>query len=236
MKTSNTLSDKPCPRGKKTCPIYEDVNRLQRENRELREKARTDHLTGLYNVRHLHDALDRELERTKRTGQPTALIILDLDYFKSVNDRHGHVVGDQALKHVADIIQQSIRKLDISCRYGGEEFAIILPSTSHRPAIQVAERIRENVERSVLALGNDELRFTVSIGLESYGPDYTGTVTQFVERADKLLYEAKIAGRNRVVYAKARGDAGQVSVEEKAALFDSTSTGETDTKSNSKPE
>lgn len=212
---------KPCPRGKNGCPIYDEVARLQQENQELKEKVRTDHLTGMYNVRHLQDALDQEIERTKRTGQPTALVILDLDHFKSVNDSHGHVVGDQALKHVAGIIQESIRRLDIPCRYGGEEFAIILPSTSHRPATLVAERIRENVEKSRLDLGDTVLNFTVSVGLDSYTNQSGENAWEFIERADKLLYEAKMAGRNRVVHSTASSDSrGQVSIEERAALFD----------------
>ncbi len=216
---SKSASDKPCPRGKKTCPIYDDVARLRRENEELKETIRTDHLTGLYNVRHLHDALEQEMERTKRTLHPTALIILDLDHFKSVNDTHGHVVGDQALKHIADIIRSTTRKLDIPCRHGGEEFAIVLPSTPHLPAIQVARRIRENVEQSSLALEGEELFFTVSIGLDTYSTRSRETVQEFIDRTDKLLYEAKASGRNRVVYAGPSDDPGKVGIEEKAALF-----------------
>lgn len=218
--TNRRALEKPCPRGKKECPIYDDVARLRRENHELREKVRTDHLTGLYNVRHLHDALDQEIERTKRTRHPTTLIILDLDHFKSVNDTYGHVVGDQALKHIAVIIQDSIRRLDISCRYGGEEFAVILPSTSHLLAVQVAERIRQNVEHSSLTVNGSELRFTVSIGLGTYTHDAGKTAREFIERTDKLLYEAKISGRNRVVFTDTESGSGSVSVEEKAALFD----------------
>lgn len=218
--TSRSAPEKPCPRGKKECPIYDDVARLRRENHELREKVRTDHLTGLYNVRHLHDALDQEIERSKRTRYPTTLIILDLDHFKTVNDTYGHVVGDQALKHIAAIIQDSIRRLDISCRYGGEEFAVILPSTSHLPAIQVAERIRKNVESSSLTVNGSELRFTVSIGLDTYTHDAGETAREFIERTDKLLYEAKVSGRNRVVFTGTEGGSGSVSIEEKAALFE----------------
>lgn len=218
--TSRSAPEKPCPRGKKVCPIYDEVARLRRENLELKEKVRTDHLTGLYNVRHLHDALDQEIERTKRTQHPTTLIILDLDHFKAVNDTYGHVVGDQALKHVADIIQDSIRRLDISCRYGGEEFAVILPSTSHLPALQVAERIRENIEQSSLGVTDSELRFTVSIGLDTYTHNSRETARGFIERTDKLLYEAKLSGRNRVVFTSTDDGSGSVSVEERAALFD----------------
>lgn len=230
---SRSAPEKPCPRGKKECPIYDDVARLRRENQELTEKVRTDHLTGLYNVRHLHDALDQEIERTKRTRHPTALIILDLDHFKPVNDTYGHVVGDQALKHIAVIIQNSIRRLDISCRYGGEEFAVVLPSTSHLPAIQVAERIRENVEQTSFAVADSELNLTVSIGLDTYTHKSGDTVREFIERADKLLYEAKISGRNRVAFATTE-DPGSVSVEEKNALFEITEAEGAPTRKNKK--
>ena len=123
-----------CPAGLKVCPVLpefqhlqEECRRLQEECRRLRKLSQTDTLTGLYNRRYLLMALDQEMERTRRTGLPTSVIMLDLDHFKCLNDTYGHQFGDAVLVRMAVFLKDSVRKLDIPCRYGGEEFAVILP-------------------------------------------------------------------------------------------------------------
>ena len=221
MKKDVNNSHKVCPRGKKNCPIFDEIIDLQNQIAELTKTSRTDHLTGLYNVKYFYAALDQELERTERTRQPTTLIMLDIDHFKSVNDTHGHVVGDQALKHISETIKKSVRKLDIPCRYGGEEFVIILLSMFGLVAIQVAERIRTNIESSLFKFNERELNLTASLGLDSFTVLSEDTIEEFIERTDKLLLVAKQKGRNRLVHAKTEIQPSvQVSAEEKSALFD----------------
>ena len=227
MKKDVKKSQNLCPRGKKNCPIYDDIIQLHKQISELTETTRTDHLTGLYNVKYFYSALDQELERTERTRHPTSLIMLDIDHFKSVNDTYGHVVGDQALKHISDIIQKSVRKLDIPCRYGGEEFAIILPSTFGLAAIQVAERIRSNIENIPFDFSGGKLNLTASLGLDSFTVLSEDKLESFIERTDKLLLTAKQNGRNRLVHSKSEvTPTVQVSSEEKSALFNSNTDSE----------
>lgn len=166
----------------------------------LREQVITDPLTGLFNVRHFRSVLEIEIERTLRTGIPTALMMIDLDYFKQVNDRWGHEVGNQVLKLTAKLIGQATRQLDIQCRYGGEEFVVILPSTNLLLASQVAERLRELIAASELKVGDDVLRVTASIGISVRLANHTGSGDLLVKEADKCLYQAKENGRNQVCH------------------------------------
>ena len=164
------------------------------------------------------------MERTQRTHQPTTLILLDGDHFKSVNDNHGHVVGDKVLAHLGRIIQDTVRKIDIPCRYGGEEFAVVLPSTPLAMGIQVAERIRTQIETSPLYLADGEpLYITVSLGVDTHYFHMSPRAEDFIRLADKLLYLAKENGRNQVCHGDT-GMAGRTTVtsEEKDALFSST--------------
>ena len=208
----NTPNRTPtCPVGESSCPVID-------ENIELNDALRTDTLTGLYNYRHFSEALETEMERTHRTRTTTSLLILDIDFFKKVNDTYGHEVGNQALRHIANILRSQVRKIDIPCRYGGEEFTVILPATPLKPALDVAERIRAAIEASPLPLEDGELALTTSIGVESYRPEMQLSLDEFVHLADNYLYQAKQDGRNRVGGPTVKA-ATEVTADEKAALF-----------------
>jgi diguanylate cyclase (GGDEF)-like protein len=203
------------------CPYYDEVNTLKQDIERLNTLVRTDHLTGLYNKQHLMLSLENEMERTRRSSQPTTIMLIDADHFKSVNDLYGHIVGDKVLKNLSSLIQESIRKIDIPCRFGGEEFCIILPSTSSAIGLQVAERLRKMVElHSTILENKEELKITVSIGLATYQYNDELTIEEFLQKGDEQLYLAKNGGRNRTSIPKTdKENQSTVSAEEKSALF-----------------
>lgn len=174
--------------------------RVEQHRRELQGVASHDGLTGLLNRRAFTEELTTELERSHRYGHLTALLLLDIDHFKRVNDTHGHPAGDAVLRAVAEQVTSAVRAIDRVGRWGGEEMAVLLPETDEGPACRVAERIGALVaERSVVVDGA-VIRVTASLGVavsSSEGPD------ELVRRADQALYHAKEAGRNRVVVAGA---------------------------------
>lgn len=200
-----------CPVGESDCPYLGEVA-------ELRQQVVTDPLTGLFNVRHFRASLDHELERTRRTGMVTALMMIDLDHFKRINDEHGHENGNRVLQAVADLLIQQTRRLDICCRYGGEEFAVILPSTELMLAKQVAERFREALEGLVINLSEGQIQVTASIGIATADSRDDIHGDYLVAYADACLYESKGQGRNRVTVRAPKVSASQVSVDEKDAL------------------
>jgi len=181
------------------------IREADRKNRELREAketverlARTDALTGLANRRTLHEALQREIARAERLSESLSVIIADLDHFKSINDRYGHINGDSVLMNAAAVFASQSRAYDLAARYGGEEFILLLPGTSTKEAVVIAERIRKGVEG--LQVPECPARLTLSLGVASWR---TGEAPeQFVSRADVALYSAKGAGRNRVEVAE----------------------------------
>ena len=202
-----------CPAGDDNCPNLTKVERLQEEVKKLSAMVRTDALTGLFNFRYFYQALGLEMERTRRSGQSDCLIMCDLDHFKNINDIHGHEVGNLVLSHVADLVRKTIRRLDIPCRYGGEEFAIILPDTSLRQGVQFADRMRLIIENSPVEIGDMMLGIKASFGVDIYKRSDHFTEREFVERADAFLFQAKSEGRNRVCHAPyAKED--EVSVDE----------------------
>ncbi len=209
----------PCPVGESTCEWLEELARLRDEVAELREQARIDPLTGLHNYRHFTHSLEVELERSYRTNRPTGLIMLDLDHFKAINDRHGHEVGNSVLRHAAKLIGRGVRRLDIICRYGGEEFAVILPSTGLGESLAVARRLRSLIETHPLRQGEAEITVTASLGVDVSRPGLDLEIAALVERADRLLYEAKVAGRNRVCHADDVEPERGVSPEERGELL-----------------
>ena len=208
-----------CPLGKDDCPFVAELIELRRQVSELSSLVRTDPLTGIANFRYFQQALERELERSQRSGQAISLVMLDIDFFKQVNDQWGHEVGNQALAHLARLLQKCVRRLDIPCRYGGEEFAVILPSTDLVASIQVAERIRRRVEKSSLDISGQSIRMTVSLGVATYTAERRISGEELVQEADQFLYQAKATGRNRVCHPEPR-KVEIVSSEERKALAD----------------
>jgi diguanylate cyclase (GGDEF)-like protein len=177
------------------------------ENSDLHEtvqrQAVTDELTGLANIRELHAVLDREIERSRRFESPLGLVMLDLDDFKQVNDRYGHQQGDEVLAAVAGVLRDLSRDIDEPARYGGEELTVVLPQTDAHGATQLAERMREAVERLRIPRvgGRGHLRITASFGVASY-PDTAVDKDMLIASADAALYHAKRAGKNRVQRAE----------------------------------
>lgn len=218
------MNDKPtdiplCLDSEARCAALERLKTLEREVEKLSSLVRTDTLTGLFNYRHLVQALDREMERSARSGRPTALVALDLDHFKQVNDRWGHDAGNQVLVEAARRLRKCIRKLDIPCRYGGEEIFIILPDTGPREALRVAERIRLLIARRPFNTDQGPIEVTVSLGFELYEGYETEAPGDFVRRADSYLYQAKQAGRNCCCHPPLP-ETDPVNADEKQALFD----------------
>ena len=164
--------------------------------------VRTDELTKLFNFRYFNLALSLEMERTRRSGQPTCLIMLDLDHFKSINDVHGHEVGNVVLSHISDLIRKAIRRLDIPCRYGGEEFTLILPDTTLKQGVRFANRLRVIIENTPVETLAMRLGIEASFGVDVYQHGDQITEKQFVEKVDAFLYLAKQEGRNQVRHEK----------------------------------
>lgn len=191
---------------------------LQRVLDSLSELSLRDPLTGLANRRHFMSALRREIASVARSGDSTLLLIIDIDLFKRVNDTHGHPVGDRVLQVVAETLSACVRPKDTVVRYGGEEFAVILPDCHTTYGLIVAERMRAAIEALDIAIRPDlSLHITVSIG-GAYAPaDGQGDPTSWIDRADRELYKAKDGGRNRVSIDLPLLTA--VSPEEKSQLF-----------------
>jgi diguanylate cyclase (GGDEF)-like protein/PAS domain S-box-containing protein len=178
--------------------IARDIRERKELEARLEQEARTDALTGCANRRWFLELAAREVARARRYGEQVALLMLDLDQFKAVNDRYGHPVGDLALKKVADVCREELREEDAVGRIGGEEFAILLPETDSRRALEVGERVRQAVAASEVPVEGDRpLHLTASIGATALRGDDTD-IDVLLGRADKALYAAKEAGRNRV--------------------------------------
>jgi diguanylate cyclase (GGDEF)-like protein len=160
---------------------------------ELEKASITDSLTSLFNRRRLEEAFAHELDRAQRYGKPVSLIIADVDHFKSINDTHGHQIGDEVLKLIADLLRNGVRAVDLVGRWGGEEFLVICPDTDLEGALGLAEKLRGAVEAGPFPAGTT---ITSSFGAAQYGEGESFKDT--VGRADKALYRAKINGRNRV--------------------------------------
>jgi two-component system cell cycle response regulator len=172
-----------------------------RDNFQLSmEAAITDSLTGLHNRRYMESHLGTLVEEAAVRGKPLSLLILDIDYFKSINDSYGHDAGDDVLREFATRVRKSIRGIDLACRHGGEEFVIVMPETDMAVAGVVAERIRRRIASEPFAIqkGSGAIDVTISIGIAAlqFADD---TADAILKRADQALYRAKRDGRNRVV-------------------------------------
>lgn len=171
---------------------------LMETNKRLELLSITDGLTKLFNHRHFQDELARAFEESERYGRPLSLAIVDLDFFKKVNDTYGHAIGDEVLKRVSHIFQESIRSTDLAARYGGEEFAVMMPETDLAEAIAFAEKIRGLVEGHAIETQAGAIPVTVSIGVASVPHSHIHSAKELVVAADKALYRAKRNGRNQV--------------------------------------
>lgn len=159
----------------------------------------TDGLTQAYNKRYFLEVTERELQRNQRTSRPLSLLMLDIDHFKQINDKYGHLAGDEVLIEISRRLRSTLRGDEVFARYGGEEFCLLLPETALPESLQVAERMRSAVSWSNIGTEQVSLSVTLSIGAACTQQESLMTAAQFIERADRNLYTAKHAGRNRVV-------------------------------------
>lgn len=193
---------------------------LQEENALLRSMALIDNLTGLYNNRFFHLQLETEMARTRRTGLPCCLLMIDLDNFKMINDTLGHLEGDRFLIQVAQTFSQCVRAIDIVCRYGGDEFVAILPSTRIFVAIRIANRFKKAVSEIPGASGYN---VSASIGISEFTVSSPWDVNDFIQAADSAMYDAKSKGRNQVStrgrYISINQGLESVNPEERKAIF-----------------
>jgi diguanylate cyclase (GGDEF)-like protein len=183
------------------------IETLIKEVQKYKELSLTDHLTGLFNKRYFHTRLVEEVTRAKRSSYEISLIFCDIDYFKRVNDRFGHHMGDEVLRKTAQILRggadelniiSRLRKSDIIARYGGEEFVIILPETGKQGAAIAAERLRQEVENYTFRLDGEDVHITMSFGVAELSPEDKDH-TEIIKNADYAMYKAKNRGRNRVI-------------------------------------
>ncbi len=172
---------------------------LEMLNLQLKEQSIMDDLTGLYNHRHILVEIEKEIERARRYKHPLAGMMIDVDDFKRFNDKYGHLTGDYVLREVAHIFDQSIRKIDIIGRYGGDEFLIILPESAFDNAKVVAHRIQKNLATHEFLVKDRPMKVTASIGLFGFGDLTDLEATGFIEKVDQALLKAKALGKNRVL-------------------------------------
>jgi len=165
---------------------------------EIHKMAIMDGLTGLYNKRYFLETLEKELARAKRYARPLSLIMIDIDFFKKVNDTYGHLAGDHVLKESGEILLSRVRREEIVARYGGEEISILMPETNRSGAGKVAEEMRQRIEAHVFLFAGKKINITISAGVaEAIEADYDSK--EFIKIADTRLYQAKKEGRNKVV-------------------------------------
>jgi diguanylate cyclase (GGDEF)-like protein len=177
---------------------FSDITERKRLEEELQHQATTDELTGEINRRHFLSLAFGELTRAIRLEHPLSIALIDIDHFKSINDTYGHAVGDQALIVFSKICRQNIREIDVFARFGGDEFALLLPETSREQAFMTIERVRLVLADQPFVLAGKPVSITISSGIASLSSDQE-TFDVLLSRADQALYQAKEAGRNCVV-------------------------------------
>ncbi len=186
------------------CRILQLEEQLVTARDELHRLAMHDSLTGLFNRGAILELLRKEMARASRHQMPVGVMMLDLDYFKGVNDTFGHLAGDQALKRVGDLLQSSFRSYDTAGRFGGEEFLVVLPNCGYADLKQRAEMVRLSMAGLRLEFDSRPCSLTVSIGVTAFDPNFAESLESLLQRADSALYEAKHYGRNRVGGAAAQ--------------------------------
>ena len=197
---------RPVDKNELLARVYTQLKR-RRYTEQLRDSVQqsmqmavTDSLTGLYNRRYMETHLATLLDRTASRGKAVSILVIDIDYFKAVNDSHGHDIGDQVLQEFAERIRANIRSIDMACRFGGEEFVLVMPDTDMSLAYRIGERLRQIIASAPFDVvsGEAPLDITISIGVAALqGPE--DTPDDILKRADQALYRAKRDGRNRVV-------------------------------------
>lgn len=186
--------------------LQERLAEIQSLRDKLQEQALHDPLTGLYNRRFLEGTIDKELARCRREQVPLTVAMIDVDHFKKVNDVHGHPAGDQVLKSLAALLGREVRASDAACRYGGEEFILLLPGMDGKTAVMRADAWREAFSRTVVVHDGTSIQATISIGIASF-PEHGSSLGELTRCADLALYEAKHHGRNRVVLCREASEA-----------------------------
>ena len=181
--------------------VQDRTRQLQEANARLEQLTLTDDVTGLFNQRFLHARLEEEFHRAQRYGAGLAVMMLDLDKFKSVNDSHDHLFGSRVLRRVGEVLRRGVRDTDMVIRYGGDEFVILLPHTGLRDANLVGERLRSSVAETDVGDPNDSWNATVSVGVASLEECNVATPRELLRAADQALYQSKADGRNRVTAA-----------------------------------
>jgi diguanylate cyclase (GGDEF)-like protein len=186
--------------------LLEDLQTRNRElntaNAKLMSMATTDPLTGIYNRRYILARLDQQYQQSVRYGEPFAVLMMDLDHFKQVNDLYGHQVGDEVLRHFVETVRKLIRGTDLFGRYGGEEFLLVLHGAEPEDALRTAERVRAEVGRTPCSAGPATIPLTVSVGVMTAPIPWAASAEALVKAADAALYRAKADGRDRVVMAE----------------------------------
>jgi diguanylate cyclase (GGDEF)-like protein len=208
-----------CPHCKSGCKLLDELEQLRMRVEELSAQVLIDELTGLYNYRHLMWTLGQEIERVRRAGGEFSLLMIDFDNFKALNDNFGHEFGNQTLRVAGTFFRKSLRKLDVPCRFGGEEFVIVLPGTELREAVNLAERLRAGIERLSLMYGEHRVPVTISIGVDTFRATGQLTAEMLLDRADQRLLQAKKAGKNTICYPDKSDNERGMSVDEKSALM-----------------
>ncbi len=168
-------------------------------HQKVRELSLRDGLTGIYNYRHFQEMLDYTVAHSDRYDEKASLILIDVDNLKEVNDSYGHQAGDSVLSFVGKVLVESLRKIDVQARYGGDEFAVILPNTNKRGSLVVAQKIKSSIKNMPFKFKGDEINITLSIGISTY-PDNAPDGEILIEKADRALYESKDQGKDKVVH------------------------------------
>ena len=189
-----------CPVAEPECQWLDEITRLRLQVSELSELVATDALTGLYNFKHFKSLLQAEMDRAKRSGIPTTLVMIDIDHFNEVNHNYGYEVGNQVLAQVAAIIKNEVRATDYACRYAGGEFSVIFAETHLNLALKVADRIREIIADSAIHYDKGKFNITVSMGASVYMKTSIIDRDSFIDSVDNYLFEAKQSGRNCICH------------------------------------